>query len=103
MVSNINIPYSTSVTNFGVILTPTLNWSAQVMKLSKSVHYTLHSLRLKSRLLSYELRKLRVNSLIIPFFDYCCLVYDSLDITLMDKIERIFIRSLLCYRSLLFK
>ena len=89
MVSNTNIPYSTSVTNLGVILTPTLNWSAQVMRLSKSVHYTLHRLRLKSRLLSYELLKLLVNSLIIPFFDDCYLVYDALDVILMDKIEGI--------------
>ena len=73
----------------GVILTPTINWSAQVLKLSKSVHYTLHRLRFKSRLLSYELLKLTVNSLIIPYFDYSCLVYDALDVTLMDKKERI--------------
>ena len=52
MVSKPNIPYPTSVTNLGVILTPTLNWSAQIMKLSKLVHYTLQRLRLKSRLLS---------------------------------------------------
>ena len=38
MVSNVYIPYSTSVLNLGVILTPTLNWSQHVMKLSKNVH-----------------------------------------------------------------
>ena len=89
-VSNVIIPYSTSVLNLGVILTPTLNWSMHIMKLSKNVHYTLHRLRLKSRLLSYSLRTLLVSSLIVPFFDYCCLVYDALDVTLMDKVERIF-------------
>ena len=77
------------MTNLGVILTTTLNWSSQVMKLSKSVHYTLHHLRLKSRLLSYELRKLLVNSLVIPYFYYCCPVYDSLGVTLVERIERI--------------
>ena len=49
----------------------------------------MHRLRLKSRLLSFGLRKLLVSSLIIPFFDYCCLVYDALDVTLIDKVERI--------------
>ena len=88
-VSDVTIPYSTSVTNLGVILTPTLNWSQHIMKLSKNVHYTLHRLRLKSRVLSHELRKLLVSTLIFPFFDYCCLVYDALDVTLIDKIERI--------------
>ena len=88
-VSNVTIPYCTSVTNLGVILTPTLNWSMHVMKLSKNVHYSLHRLCLKSRLISDELRKSLVSSLIIPYFDYCCLVYDALNIKLIDKVERI--------------
>ena len=46
-------------------------------------------MRLKSRLIYYELRKLLVTSLIVSFFDYCCLVYDVLDVTLMDKVEKI--------------
>ena len=89
IVSNVTIDYSSSVLNLGVILTPTLNWSLHIMKLSKSMHFALHRLRLKSRLLSYNLRKLLVTSLITPFFDYCCLVYDALDVTLMYKVERI--------------
>ena len=58
------------------------------MKLSKNVHYTLHRLCLKSKLLSFELRKLLVSSLIVSFFDYYCLVYDALDVALIDKVER---------------
>ena len=85
-VFSVTVTYSTSVTNLEVILTLTLNWSLHIVKLSKSVHYTLHRLRLKSRLLSYEPRKLLVTSLIVPFFDYCYLVYDALDVILMDII-----------------
>ena len=49
----------------------------------------MYCLRLKSKILSYELRKLLVSSLIIPYFDYCCLVYDALDVTLTEKVKRI--------------
>ena len=52
IVSNVTIDNSSSALNLGVILTPTLNWSLHIMKLSKSMHYALHRLHLKSRLLS---------------------------------------------------
>lgn len=90
------MPYEKSVTNLGVNIDKALNFQGHLSGLSSRVHFGLYRLKTSASVLSFELRKYLVSTLIFPYLDYCCLVYDksdsfnTADNTYELKIQRIF-------------
>ncbi|XP_046599998.1 uncharacterized protein LOC124295156 [Neodiprion lecontei] len=82
------IPYVVQAKNLGVIINNTLTWSEHVLFISRRVHNTLWQLKSNKELLPTRLRSSLVNSLILPLFDYCALVYCDLTAGLELKLKR---------------
>ena len=87
------IPFVNEVRNLGVITTANLSWQSHVMSISRRLHYSLHKLKLKLKFhrntLSRELRTTLIVSLIFPFIDYYCLVFNDLTIEMNTKLQQL--------------
>lgn len=83
------IPYEEEVKNLGVFISKNLTWNRQISHISSKIHGTLHKLRFYRNSLSINIRKLLVNALVIPHFDYACIVYDDLSGYLDIKLLRL--------------
>lgn len=79
--------FDSTVRNLGVQLSTDLSWRSQVASISQKVHATLHKLKFHKNSLSTELRIKLVSTLIIPHFDYCCLVYLDLSDEMNSKLQ----------------
>lgn len=83
------IPLTSTVKNLGIHISSDLTWNAHVSQVSRRVHGVLHKLRFKGDLLPLSIRKILVNSLVLPHFDYACLVYNDLTDYLDTKLNRL--------------
>lgn len=72
MIGDTLIAYAERVRYLGFTLSSTLSWEAQVTRTVGRVHSTLYQLKLCKKLLSRDLRRRLVISLVLPFLDYCC-------------------------------
>ncbi|KAL7294191.1 hypothetical protein TKK_0012212 [Trichogramma kaykai] len=72
------LPYSTVVKSLGVWIQPNLDSETHVNQVVKRVHHVLYSLRHYRRVLTKQICKELVESLIFPHFDYACAVYNDL-------------------------
>ena len=73
-VNGIEIGYSRSAANLGVIFDSSLKWNEQINATSRRVFWGLHRLIKIRHLIPVTTRAHLINSLIMPLFDYCCLV-----------------------------
>ena len=73
-VNGIEIGYSRSAANLGVIFDSSLKWKDQINATSRRVFWGLHRLIKIRHLIPVTTRAHLINSLIMPLFDYCCLV-----------------------------
>lgn len=69
-----NIPFATKIKSLGMLLSPTLSWREHVSQTCNKVFRALYQLRLNGRYLAIPLKVQLVTTLILPYFDYCCLV-----------------------------
>ena len=72
--SGVNIAYSESVKNLGIIIDKNLSWRLQTKRTVKKVYGSLHSLNRMKTFLTTETKKKLVQTLIWPHFDYCDIV-----------------------------
>lgn len=86
-INNIKLPYDCSVRNLGVQFSSDLSWSSQVAYISQKVHATLHKLKYHKNSLSLQLIIKLISTLILPHFDYCCLVYNDMTDELNSKLQ----------------
>lgn len=89
IVDNNIIPLSKKVKNLGVIISEDLTWNAHISSLSSKINGVLYKLRFRKSALSAPVRRMLVNSLVIPHFDYGCLVYNDLSGYLDLKLRRL--------------
>lgn len=89
IIDEVVIPFSHTARNLGVVLSKTLAWNEHISQVCSRVHYALYRLRYKGFCLSTKLKSNLVSSLILPLFDYCCLVYQDLPDYLAIKLQRL--------------
>lgn len=85
--NNMTIPIVDSVRNLGLVIDSTLSWNEYLSDISKRVWYTLRQLKRSHSVLSLDVRKLLVQSLIFPKFDYCCLAVTDLNLEQKRKLQ----------------
>lgn len=85
---NTNLEYSTTVKNLGLIMDNTLNWDSHINSIIKKVFYALSSIRQFKYTFPNHIKFNLVKSLIIPIFDYCDVVYNSLNVAQKHKLDK---------------
>ena len=66
-----------------------LTWNLHVSNICMRVHSVLECLRHRDHFLSWKVNKLLVNALVLPLFDYACLVFCDLSGYLVTKLQRL--------------
>lgn len=89
IVDGVQVPYSSCVKNLGVHISSDLTWNRQVSQISTNVHYALNRLKYRGSSLPSPIKLMLVNSLIIPHFDYACLVFNDATEYLETKLQRL--------------
>ena len=78
---------------FGVLIDQRLSWKDHMEKLSKTISIGIGAIRrLKSCVDSTTLLSV-YNALVQPHFDYCCEVWDSINVTLSGRLEQLYNRA----------
>lgn len=89
IISGTVIPFVDKVRNLGVVMTRDLTWNSHIANISSKIHGVLYRLRFSQDSLSTPIRRLLINSLILPHFDYCCLVFNDSPGYLELKLRRL--------------
>lgn len=85
------IPLSDHVTNLGLQMDRNLQWKNQVNDVTRKVFGTLHTFRRFSPVLNTQIRMKLVQSVLLPFFTYCDVVYHpGLSVSLKQQLDRCF-------------
>ncbi|RYA73488.1 hypothetical protein DD595_24960, partial [Enterobacter cloacae complex sp. 4DZ3-17B2] len=90
VINNSVIPWVKSVRNLGLVFDGTLSWKYHLIHMSNKVFSTLRQLRNNRAQLPTDVRQTLVSSLILPYFDYCCAVYNDINVTQKIRVERMF-------------
>ena len=77
------------VLSIGVILDDTVSWKQQVNYVTKKDNRVLYSLKFIRSCTSQLLRRRLVESLLIPYLDYCKGVYADMSLELRKKLQRL--------------
>lgn len=87
--NSINIPFSPTVKDLGVLIDSSLNWIPYIKEISRKFYATLHSIIRLKHFLPRHTKISLVNSLLIPILDYADVC--SLDITeeQLNKLDRL--------------
>ena len=72
------IPFVNSAKNLGVVLSDDLTWNSHISQIYSRVNFILYRLRYKGYNLSSQLKAKLVSALLIPHFDYACVVFHGL-------------------------
>ncbi|KAJ4429392.1 hypothetical protein ANN_21549 [Periplaneta americana] len=82
------IPFSSTVKNLGVHFESNLSWDTHIKYTCKKAFSILHSLK---RLYHYpsKLKQTLVQTLILPHFDYCDVLFSDLRIDSAQKLQRV--------------
>ena len=97
IINNHIIEYSNQAKNLGLTLDQKLSYLPHITNISKSINYTLHTIRLIRPSITTELAKLLVTSLILPRLDYCNSTLNSLPahtIKMLTKLQYRAIRTI---------
>ena len=96
---NINIPaiilgdeqitYTNVVKNLGFYFDSNLNWNVQIKETSKKIFYIMHSLKRLKNFLPTNLKRILVQTLVMPHFDYCDVLLTDLSNKHSEKLQRV--------------
>lgn len=89
MVDGIQVRYERSINNLGIMMDSALSWRDHVGHISNRVYKILYQLRRDSHIFPTNIRIHLIKTLILPHFDYGCLVYNDLSGELNLKLERV--------------
>lgn len=89
IVDGVPIPYSSTVKNLGIHIASDLSWNRQISQISTNIHHALYRLKFRGSSLPSPIKLLLVNSLLIPHFDYACLVFNDVPAYLDTKLQRL--------------
>lgn len=89
IVDGVVIPFTDVIKNLGVTFNKTLTWDTHVSQIYVRAHHALYRLRYRGYSLSSTVKMNLVNTLVVPFFDYACVVYNDLPDYLSVKLQRL--------------
>ena len=73
----------------GVQIDENLTWSTHIQYIKKKVSCSLATLKKIKPYLKQDCLIIIYNSIIEPYFNYCCLVWDGINDTLKDKLQKL--------------
>lgn len=82
------LEFEKTVLNLGLRITENLSWNNQVNYVYKKVYQSIYQFRRLSFQPTLQVKKLLVQSLIFPVFDYANVVYCDLNETLTNRLQR---------------
>ena len=82
------IPYSSVVRNLGIYLDSHFDWKDQVNHICKKVFSILHSLNRFKHFLPLKLKHTLIQTLVMPHFDYCDMLFTDLKTDLNNRLQR---------------
>ena len=94
IINNHIIEYSNQAKNLGLTLDKKLSYLPHITNISKSINYTLHTIRLSIPSITTELAKLLVTSLILPRLDYCNSTLNSLPVHTIKMLTKLQYRAI---------
>ena len=89
LISNTVIPFVNNFKNLGVQISRDLLWNEQISAIISKVNYSLASFYRRTRFFPRNVKILLANSLLLPHFEYCNLVYNSLTHFLDEKLKKL--------------
>ncbi|XP_028412379.1 uncharacterized protein LOC114535622 [Dendronephthya gigantea] len=75
--------------SLGVHLDENLSWNIQIKELTKKIASGIGALKLVRSFVPVATLYLIFNSLVQPYFNYCCTVWDNCNKTLADKLQKL--------------
>lgn len=87
--NNTIIPFSTTVKNLGFHFDSNLSWNAQVKYVCKKTFSILHSLKRLKNFFPSKLKQILIQTLVMPYFDYCDVLYSDLSVELSMRLQRV--------------
>ena len=79
--------------SLGVIIDEKLDWKEHVEAISKNASKGIGALRLCKSFVPLDTLQILYNTLILPYFDYCCLVWNNCSITLKTSLQKLLNRA----------
>ncbi|XP_039282949.1 uncharacterized protein LOC120351066 [Nilaparvata lugens] len=86
--NGIELEYSESVKNLGLVISKTLSWLNQVEIVCKMVFACIHSLKRFALFLPLNIKIMLVKTLVLPHFSYCDTVMNDMTVELSNRLQR---------------
>ena len=83
------IRFGNTVKSLGVVFDNILSWKPQEDQITNKINRVLLGLRFINPRITQTLRKRLVESLIVPYLDYCSVVYINVSIALRASLQRL--------------
>ncbi|KAJ4446153.1 hypothetical protein ANN_12846 [Periplaneta americana] len=83
------IPFSATVKNLGTYFDSNMNWNTQIRYICRNVCSIMQSLKRLKKFLPTKLKQILVQTLVMPHFDYCDVLYSDLSAELSQKLPRV--------------
>lgn len=77
----------------GVLIDQSLSWEDHIEKLSKAISMGVGAIRRLNSCVDSTTLLSVYNALVQPHFDYCCEVWDSINVTLSSRLEQLYNRA----------
>jgi hypothetical protein len=88
-IDTVTIPYSDNIRNLGLHMNNNLTWHDHVCQVSNKINAILYQIKIHKHILSVDIKKSIISTLIFPHFDYCSLVFYDLPEVLNTKLQRL--------------
>ena len=75
--------------SLGIVIDEQLDWKEYVEAISKKASKGIGALRLCKSFVPLDTLQILYNTLILPYFDYCCLVWNNCSITLKTSLQKL--------------
>ena len=88
-VNGISLKQADEVTCLGLKIDENLTWKGHIESIKKKVTTSLRIMKKTKPYLNQELLIKIYNSIVKPHFDYCSVVWDSIDMSLADQLQKL--------------
>lgn len=85
---NTKIKFTKTVKNLGITFDENLSWNDHVKNICQKVYRCLHPLKRLKKFLPQTIKTRLIQTLIMPIFDYCDVVYNTLGVDLAARLQR---------------
>lgn len=88
VINDVTVPFVKNAKNLGILLDNKLSWEEQAKVICKKVYGGLHVLYKLKKFIPDKLKPMLINSLIMPHFDYCDIIYTDLNLDVSSRLQR---------------